>query len=78
MILFNCVPIQIGLLLKERIYSQRERIVILSSFAITSMVIALHSLSFLCLLSVILLWTFPTVDKVGLQRVFPIFPDHTR
>ena len=50
---------------------------VFSSFAITSMVIALLSLSFWCLVIVIVLWPFPTVNWAGLQCVILIFPDHT-
>ena len=34
-------------------------------------------LSFLCLVTVIVLWIFPTVSWVGLQCVNTVFPDYT-
>ena len=50
-----------------------------SSFAITLMgkreLVALHFLSFWCL--VIVVWLFLTVPQVLLQYVIVVFPDHT-
>ena len=39
--------------------------------------VALLKLSFLCLVSVNVLWLFLMVPRVGLQCVIVVFPDHT-
>ena len=39
--------------------------------------VALHCLSFQCLVTVIVLWLFLTVPWAGLQCVIVVFPDHT-
>ena len=40
--------------------------------------VALFYLSFLCLVTINVLWLFLTVPWVGLQCVIVIFPDHTQ
>ena len=51
-----------------------------SSFAIIlkrkRKLVALLSLSYRCIVTVNVLWIFPTVPWVGLQGVIVVFPDH--
>ena len=39
--------------------------------------VALHLLSYRCIIYITVLWIFLTVPWVGLQCVFVVFPDHT-
>ena len=52
-----------------------------SSFAITlkrkRKSVALLLLSHRCIVTINVLWLFPTVPLVGLQCVIVVFPDHT-
>ena len=52
-----------------------------SSFAIILQrkrkLIAFRLLSYMCIVTIHVLWLFPTVPWVGLQCVIVVFPDHT-
>ena len=41
------------------------------------MLVALLSLSYRCIVAVDVMWLFLTVQRVGLQYVIVVFPDHT-